>query len=347
MSRLSSEAGHIDSREPEPPDRGELFPSGHSNGKGADVRRYVAAAQRQSRPGQPQAPKLESPARAEPSPSQAPRSVFSYAKEQLATLPSDAGPELIRLGMDAIIESLVNDGTWPQPLFPTQGEVVGPGFERPPFEFIEREGGTSIVPADREAVQAWVDAGGLDAFRSGLNDFARAINKRFPPGHPQRAVALAAGYEAFAAKFYVHGGKMAYDEIGTDRAGLDWADLVSAPNAFATKELSDTRTRIDCLGYDMLATEFFRAAGMKTHSTTSMLANMLNAHKQGIAVDGATQVGFSNGGAFVLPAPSTGRLGAVFLDQVREQLGRPSLTFSPEVFDSAAVRMQNEARRRR
>lgn len=216
-----------------------------------------------------------------------------------------------------------------------------------PVEVVERDGRPFIAPADAEAVQAWVDAGGLDAFRSGLNDFARANNKRFPPGHPQRAVALVAGYEAFAARFYVHGGQMPYDEIGTDRDGLDWADLVSAPNAWVTRDYSDTRTRVDCLGYDMLATEFFQAAGMKTHSTTSMLANMLNAHKQGIAIDGATQVGFSNGGAFVLPAPSSGRLGAVFLERVREQLGRPSLTFSPEVFDSAAVQMQNEARRRR
>ncbi|MEO1333816.1 MAG: hypothetical protein AAFV32_09900 [Myxococcota bacterium] len=321
----------------------ELFPNGHSNGKGADVRRYIAAAQRGAGG---QMPELQPNAAAGASGDSSARDVFSYTKRELASLPRDASPELVRLAMDAIIESLVNDATWPQPLVAGQEAHVGPGFQRP-LARVEQDGQQVLVPKERESVQAWVDGGGLDGFRNGLRDFARAIHRRFPEGHPQRATALAAGYEAFAAKFYVHGGQVPYARMGTDRDGIDWADLVTIPHGAVTLDNAEIRTRIDCLGYDMLAVEFFEAAGLQTHSTTSMLGNMLNAHRQGIAIGGSTQLGFSNGRAFVLPAPSSGELGSTFLDLVREQLGRPSLMFSPEVFDSAAVRMRAESRQGR
>ncbi|MEO1172977.1 MAG: hypothetical protein AAFX94_13150, partial [Myxococcota bacterium] len=291
------------SRQEPPAGRTELFPTGRSNGRGYDVRRYLAAAKRPAPSPEPQA---QATVRAETT--AATQDVFEYTKRELVGIPGNASPHLMRRGMDAIIEALVNDARWPQPLIDGQEPYAGPGFTRP----IEIRDG-ELAPQSREAVQAWVDAGGLDGFREGMRNFARAIGRRLPPGHPQRAMALAAGYEAFAGRFYVHGGQMDYAVMGTDRDDLDWADLVTAPYAQVNRDPTETRTRIDCRGYDMLATEFYEAAGLEVFSNTSMIDGRLNAHRQGIAVDGTTQIGFSNGAAFVLPEPSSGELGSTFL----------------------------------
>ncbi|MEO1173458.1 MAG: hypothetical protein AAFX94_15600, partial [Myxococcota bacterium] len=253
--------------------------------------------------------------------------VFSATTKALTEVPSDADAQVIQVAMQMVVDQLVKDGVWLQPLTPDQ-EL--PGFPRPLLE----DSSDTLGPKE---VEAWVQRGHLDAFKKSIRQFANAISKRYPPGHPQRAVALGSGFRAFTNKFYAHAGKVYYQHMGTDRDGRDWADLVTAPYRVKSGNPEDRRTAIDCHGYTMLAEEFFAAAGLKTKTFLSSSRSAFNDHQQGVAVGSGVQIGFSNGDVFLLPSPESGEMGATFQEFVRQQLRDPTRFFETDKVDEFAL----------
>lgn len=304
--------------------------------RGAEVRRYVA-----EHTAQGPAPERVARAQTPPQPMPLPRSVFAVTKTELAKLPRDASAAEMRSSLSGIIDSLVSDGTWLPPLMPLQEYVVEHGFLRP--SHLDPITNALIVP-DAAETREWAECGTLAEFRGAMRDFARGIAARYPAGHPQRGAALAAGYEAFAEHFFAHiGTTVPYAQMGTRRDEVpDWVDLISVPYALASRDPHDIRSGVDCDGFSVIATEFFESAGLSTFVNLSMASDAY--HKQGIAADADTVLGFSNGDAVELPPPGDGELGVQFRDWVRERVRRPDLGVNPQVFENRALHLQAEAR---